>query len=114
GGKGTAADKFRALDAAGVKTVKSPAELGSAMATLLKGRRAERKTAAAAARAAAAAEDEELDALRTKAAGSRGDEAPARSPQPARSKSASLSSRGDRGGKGSGGKSGGAKGGSSH
>jgi succinyl-CoA synthetase alpha subunit len=37
GGKGTAADKFRALDAAGVRTVKSPAELGSAMRSLLKG-----------------------------------------------------------------------------
>jgi succinyl-CoA synthetase alpha subunit len=35
GGKGTAADKFRALQQAGVKTVKSPAELGSAMLTLL-------------------------------------------------------------------------------
>jgi succinyl-CoA synthetase alpha subunit len=35
GGKGTAADKFRALEAAGVRTVKSPAELGSAMAEQL-------------------------------------------------------------------------------
>jgi succinyl-CoA synthetase alpha subunit len=40
GGKGTAADKYRALDAAGVRTVKSPAELGSAMAQLLGNRRA--------------------------------------------------------------------------
>jgi len=31
GGKGTAEDKFRALDAAGVATVRSPAELGSKM-----------------------------------------------------------------------------------
>lgn len=31
GGKGTAADKFSALQAAGVKTVNSPAELGSAV-----------------------------------------------------------------------------------
>jgi succinyl-CoA synthetase alpha subunit len=39
GGKGTAADKYRALDAAGVRTVKSPALLGSAMADLLTSRR---------------------------------------------------------------------------
>ncbi len=36
GGKGTAADKFAALEAAGVTTVKSPAELGSAMKAALK------------------------------------------------------------------------------
>jgi succinyl-CoA synthetase alpha subunit len=54
GGKGTAADKYRALDAAGVRTVKSPAELGSAMQQLLVKRRATAKQAAQAAADAAA------------------------------------------------------------
>jgi succinyl-CoA synthetase alpha subunit len=62
GGKGTAADKYRALDEAGVRTVKSPAELGSAMSQLLKARRAKAKSAAAARRAAAAAEEAEAAA----------------------------------------------------
>jgi hypothetical protein len=40
GGKGTAADKYRALDTAGARTVKSPADLGKAMAEMLARRRA--------------------------------------------------------------------------
>ncbi len=44
GGKGTAADKYLALDAAGVRTVRSAAELGSAMKkALAAGRRRKRK-----------------------------------------------------------------------
>jgi succinyl-CoA synthetase alpha subunit len=39
GGKGTAADKFAALEEAGVATVRSPAELGSAMKKALAARR---------------------------------------------------------------------------
>jgi succinyl-CoA synthetase alpha subunit len=38
GGQGTAANKYRALEAAGVHTVRSPAELGSSMAALLRPR----------------------------------------------------------------------------
>jgi succinyl-CoA synthetase alpha subunit len=38
GGKGTAADKFRALEAAGVRTVRSPAELGVAIEEQLRKR----------------------------------------------------------------------------
>jgi succinyl-CoA synthetase alpha subunit len=39
GGHGTAADKYAAFESAGVRTVKSPAELGSAMHDLLRGGR---------------------------------------------------------------------------
>jgi succinyl-CoA synthetase alpha subunit len=47
GGKGTAADKYEAFEAAGVRTVKSPAELGTAMNDLLRRRRATAKSKAA-------------------------------------------------------------------
>jgi succinyl-CoA synthetase alpha subunit len=56
GGKGTAADKYAAFAAAGVRSVKSPAELGSAIAALLRPpRAAARRKSAAAAPAAAPA-----------------------------------------------------------
>jgi succinyl-CoA synthetase alpha subunit len=43
GGKGTAAEKYQALTAAGVRTVKSPADLGKTMYQVLKRRGAQRK-----------------------------------------------------------------------
>jgi succinyl-CoA synthetase alpha subunit len=43
GGKGTAADKYAALEEAGVRTVRSPAELGSGMKAALAGRRRKKK-----------------------------------------------------------------------
>ena len=62
GGKGTAADKFRALEHAGVRTVRSPAELGSAMLEVLTRRR--REHAAERARVAAAQIRAEVGAAR--------------------------------------------------
>ncbi len=53
GGKGTAADKYEAFRKAGIRTVKSPAELGSAMSALLRGGRRGRSTASVSSRTAA-------------------------------------------------------------
>ncbi len=71
GGKGTAADKYEAFQKAGIRTVKSPAELGSAMRELLRGRRARMKGAApvrAAAKPVAARPKARKSASGTKAA----------------------------------------------
>jgi succinyl-CoA synthetase alpha subunit len=61
GGKGTAADKYEAFERAGVRTVKSPAELGSAMDELLRKRRAKRAADEAKRLAALEAEEAEDD-----------------------------------------------------
>jgi len=49
GGKGTAAEKYRALQRAGVRTVKSPADLGKTMAEVMRRGRVARRVAVAAA-----------------------------------------------------------------
>jgi succinyl-CoA synthetase alpha subunit len=68
GGKGTAAEKFAALESAGVRTVHSPAELGSAMLELLKRKSARPVGAKRAARAAPGAKARrKRPALRSKA-----------------------------------------------
>jgi succinyl-CoA synthetase alpha subunit len=67
GGKGTAADKFAALEAAGVATVRSPAELGSEMKKALT-RRARRKAAPVRKPAAAARSKAVRKAVTRKAA----------------------------------------------
>jgi succinyl-CoA synthetase alpha subunit len=65
GGKGTAVDKFRALDAAGVRTVKSPALLGSAMAEMLASRRKARTRVATVAAAPKGAARKSAAAIKT-------------------------------------------------
>jgi succinyl-CoA synthetase alpha subunit len=69
GGKGTAADKYAAFAAAGVRTVNSPAELGSAMSDLLRRRRARAaRRGALAPRPAATPTAKRMPAARTPAA----------------------------------------------
>jgi succinyl-CoA synthetase alpha subunit len=84
GGKGTAADKYRALEDAGVRTVKSPAELGQAMAELLNVRKK--------ANAAASHIGERPAAMRGKAATRKAKKKPARktSAKPAARRSAAV------------------------
>jgi succinyl-CoA synthetase alpha subunit len=55
GGQGTAAGKYAAFEAAGVRTVRSPAELGTAMGELLRGRPARGRGGAGPRQAVAAA-----------------------------------------------------------
>jgi succinyl-CoA synthetase alpha subunit len=81
GGKGTAADKYRALEAARVRTVKSPAELGSAMAELLGKQRAQAAKSAAS-RASQATQDARQLLPRPRALGGRGPAVASSPPKP--------------------------------
>ena len=55
GGKGTAAEKYLALETAGVRTVRSPALMGETMRELLQGSRARRRAPRASPRKRASA-----------------------------------------------------------
>jgi succinyl-CoA synthetase alpha subunit len=87
GGKGTAAAKFAALEAAGITTVRSPAEMGSAIRKRLKGRGASSKPAKAAEKKTAAKKTAATKAAATKAAAKK----PAKKPRAGGKRSAGKS-----------------------
>ncbi len=66
GGKGTAVDKFKALERAGVRTVKSPADLGKAIAEQLGKKSRKKKTLAKSAKTAKAAKKDRKGPARKK------------------------------------------------
>jgi succinyl-CoA synthetase alpha subunit len=82
GGQGTAADKYAAFEAAGVRTVKSPAELGSAMAALLRKRAEGSKAAKAGTRKRAGSEEGAARAAKSRPSGPRSKATPKRRPKP--------------------------------
>jgi succinyl-CoA synthetase alpha subunit len=86
GGKGTAADKYAALEGAGVRTVRSPAELGSAMKSELdkRDRRRARKRAAAKKKAGVSRQAGSAGKTRAKAAGKARAQAARKAPAKAR------------------------------
>ena len=86
GGQGTAADKYAAFEAAGVRTVKSPAELGTAMDELLRRRTARARVGTA--RPDTAAAKPAKTAPRRAAARPAGSRAKAAAKRPARPRGA--------------------------